>query len=759
MAAPKIYSWSPVAHATPMVWVNPLAADPAAEPYGECITFTVGVLSTQYIASWMSAYFASVKARGGSISLIASDAEDSGPEIGWFSDALGIGDIQKSQSVDAWLAVPANLTNYPMYHAELSATPQADNTNMGTNYSRALQWNRYADYRKTQHLIQNVRVPLRNVFPNARFSQYGEVPNGTLDFNGWQSLSDGTIDGTYTPAMYIWPGNVIRYHNPALTKSVRWNSMIEILSVLRQCLRDASGNRVIVWISFPDFNGGGVPFNLSWWRELIRHIEAMGIDTILYWNPAEANGNETFAASVLPLLQTKPLQANLPDLSYDAASVTTADYTTSYLGTPMTKNVFWDNFNRPNQCPPGNGETSFNSPAPGNPVFDWSINTDKLLSPTGQYNVYLRFPLASARRSQRIEMTWTEGATHDDNLKLIVRYNPTGNTGFLVYWNTNTGYYAHTNGGTEFHSLGSASYVVGNVYKSRMDIVTNLAGTSSTITCTLRNETTGTVLVTGSFETTTAAFQDTTLPPALLGFQSIVDKVEIFDIEAGNVPISTFINRNGQDPDDPSNWTEGLPDSTTVVTLAATDTATNLPLNWTAATQVNALNIGEIEMGTPTMFDWSNLEIIGPDIGTISDVLGDPNTYQLKTVSGDGYLKIAGTKALLDFSDREVTGTLHFLETATRVVRPTLKCSGTIIADGNLVIEGGTTSGGVDLAGADIIARGGLTIHDLLASGTGTANVASTTLKGRSVSLIGTTGTPAAVIQSIGHIGKTIAYK
>lgn len=89
-------------------------------------------------------------------------------------------------------------------------------------------------------------------------------------------------------------------------------------------------------------------------------------------------------------------------------------------------------------------------------------------------------------------------------------------------------------------------------------------------------------------------------------------------------------------------------------------------------------------------------------------------------------------------------GTLNFVGQAAAVIRPSGTVDGKINAPGDLIVLGSNAV--VTLTNATVNAGGALTIATTAA--TGVVNVGGATLRGKTVSLFGTTGTPASVVQT-----------
>lgn len=93
-----------------------------------------------------------------------------------------------------------------------------------------------------------------------------------------------------------------------------------------------------------------------------------------------------------------------------------------------------------------------------------------------------------------------------------------------------------------------------------------------------------------------------------------------------------------------------------------------------------------------------------------------------------------------------ISGTLNFVGQGAAVIRPSGTVDGTINAPGDLIVLG--SSAAVTLTNATVNAGGALTLATT--TGTGVVNVGGATLRGKTVSLFGTTGTPASVVQTGG---------
>ena len=176
------------------------------------------------------------------------------------------------------------------------------------------------------------------------FGSFNATHGPNQDRNGWtypQGI-DYSYTGASSPAVYLdQGGNYFNLQNN-FTHDVAWNCFIQNLNNLRGC----QGSFTAPWVSYTSFGDDGNPWRkipnaMAWlWNEQLKHLNAMGIQYILYWNPAECiNANEvanklntTFqndCISALPPTPEKP--KNLPLLQMDLDAITTGNITTKYV--------------------------------------------------------------------------------------------------------------------------------------------------------------------------------------------------------------------------------------------------------------------------------------------------------------------------------------------------------------------------------------------------------------------------------------------
>lgn len=316
----KIYSWSPVAHATPMVWAD-CRNNPLTEPAGECVLLWQNKSDLRQ-REWSLAYFAARQFAGDKISRVCLDDEGG---CNWWQ--IGGGDYGLANDyVERWLNDLRNLRYGSLYQALAATQPETEWT--GTNTRRVLAWNRIAGQIQRDALMFSVVNPAQYALGSkVRISNYGEVLPGTPDENGWISHSALSLDGIYSPALYLRMGNTLRYPPKPLKKHWRWNRMIQHLNVVREAVRDE--RFVSPWVSYPGFNGDGQPSDHSLWPQLIQHTVATGVRELKYWNPFEFHVDESLAAELFPTLMVRR-ELYLDPIPLDADEIVTGEVRTIY---------------------------------------------------------------------------------------------------------------------------------------------------------------------------------------------------------------------------------------------------------------------------------------------------------------------------------------------------------------------------------------------------------------------------------------------
>jgi hypothetical protein len=248
-------------------------------------------------------------------------------------------------AVSTWSLTPAggNLSTVlmPIYndsacYAKLPASLKQyspadfDNFMIQRGWNATNAWNAWEDALVAQALRQTVSATANKVFQiNIPVTNYQDLlPSfAVYDQNGWPFAS-AAVGSESSPSLYVTvTGN--RYLS--LQKDARWNHFIDCLNQARSAIRNGP---VVPWVSYPSYGGDSLQHGGStWlWRELIKHLNAMGIKQYLYFNSGDLLSDEQYASKVFQSMQTPD---GSPEKSWgaiplDSASVTTGTVTTTY---------------------------------------------------------------------------------------------------------------------------------------------------------------------------------------------------------------------------------------------------------------------------------------------------------------------------------------------------------------------------------------------------------------------------------------------
>lgn len=171
---------------------------------------------------------------------------------------------------------------------------------------------------------------------------FGEAAPVTTNFGG--SIARGTsysnylrpsfperttLMGVSAPVAFIQTPPILPVPKYAgLTKAIRYNDFISTLNIVRSC-----ANIRRVWVSSWKFNGNGSPRATSsnGFRELVRHLAAMGVEKLIMFASGITSGDISIHQGILAnVTPATTVPKSYPVISYDAASVTTNGYTTTY---------------------------------------------------------------------------------------------------------------------------------------------------------------------------------------------------------------------------------------------------------------------------------------------------------------------------------------------------------------------------------------------------------------------------------------------
>ena len=146
------------------------------------------------------------------------------------------------------------------------------------NRQAIITWNRYATEHRNAALQRTYLPPLREAFPDAKMTNYGDTPSfkGTLrDQNGWPLYRLGMTDES-SPMLY------------------RKNSQ-DNLALIRGII-EGGGPMPVPWVSYPSYIGRDA------WEATIRGAHQLGVREFLYWNPNvpdKADDDDAFAAALI----------------------------------------------------------------------------------------------------------------------------------------------------------------------------------------------------------------------------------------------------------------------------------------------------------------------------------------------------------------------------------------------------------------------------------------------------------------------------
>lgn len=157
-----------------------------------------------------------------------------------------------------------------------------------------------------------------------------------LDFNQVLPAANHAVAGMSSGQMYLKQIDTGLPKWTGLTKRDRWNVFIDELN----------RNRAVVgpnipWVAHPKYDGYQQPLASSrqGWVESIRHLAQLGCDTFMlfFGDPSlqvdplfsdELNFAQSIAETVIV---NRDVRTPLPAVAFDAASVTTGNYTTEYV--------------------------------------------------------------------------------------------------------------------------------------------------------------------------------------------------------------------------------------------------------------------------------------------------------------------------------------------------------------------------------------------------------------------------------------------
>ncbi len=174
--------------------------------------------------------------------------------------------------------------------------------------------------------------PIKALWPDARVSNYGDInPSfGIYYHSGWPATKV-TTTAISSPSLYLTSAGK-RYEGRAAP--ARWNRFIDTLNWARSCI--ATGP-LIPWIAPPGYDGTGYDADPRLWIEQQKHLIAMGVEEVLYWNspapyrtPEQIARDDSYAAWVWWYWskRIKPTTEPLGEIPMDAIEVRTGSVVT-----------------------------------------------------------------------------------------------------------------------------------------------------------------------------------------------------------------------------------------------------------------------------------------------------------------------------------------------------------------------------------------------------------------------------------------------
>ena len=315
----KIYAWSPTTplnrHVTRLVWCNcgpnPIASANSLMPRlrepaplalrGAMAGFLHGVTEEQVhkappriepYVQYFSAFFTQAKQIGAKIAGLYTDIEDWIENYNW--------------------AIP-------------QPVEEQTEINVATAMRRAL--------------IEPLTANFGEV-PACNYGDYVPLRWPIVDLNGWEKKPAGKLGGSLAgysaPILYNWESGTM-YAKSNWTKDISWNTLITNLNNCRTC--DVA--RLTPWINYPSY-GGDSPWRKCdgarrWlWTEQLKHLIAMGVELVLYWNPAPAaDADRVYANAAFDQLlshqpTTVPTSQSLERIEYDSETIATSAIETRY---------------------------------------------------------------------------------------------------------------------------------------------------------------------------------------------------------------------------------------------------------------------------------------------------------------------------------------------------------------------------------------------------------------------------------------------
>ena len=205
------------------------------------------------------------------------------------------------------------------------------------NYPNALLTGQFDKFTREMHATALHRIVL-----GTYTAVLGQTPPMTTNFGNTirrgtsysdylrPSIAERTsLQGVSCPVAFIQtPPSLPVPKYAGLSKAIRYNDFISTLNIVRSCV-----NVRRAWVSSWKFNGNGSPSATSsnGFRELVRHLAAMGGEKLIMFasgiNSGDIATHQSILGSVTPATTVPKSYVTIP---YDAASVTTNGYTTTY---------------------------------------------------------------------------------------------------------------------------------------------------------------------------------------------------------------------------------------------------------------------------------------------------------------------------------------------------------------------------------------------------------------------------------------------
>lgn len=318
------YSWATVpedcTHITPFVWFNAqsqpaeVAAAALKLPAGRRAVFSwdmhrgildhpadvcrtadgqattqPGVWPEQGIAETrgkIAAFIQAFKAAGGQLDWFILDYEG-----GYSNWTMGATDKQ-----DRWLAIQAD-PRFAKLAEKLGFSDLLLICEWWKGAGKYLRWNAAMAGQVGQALRAGVWEPIREQFPAAQASNYGDSimteANAVPDLNGHLQWAEPPVMGTHqAPSYYTWIGQLGDRQLDGKQKFGRSPFAGLLLSVnTHRALQRSSEVPITPWVAWQRYSGDGPQAppatcaGTPYYRELVLHLALSGCTTFLFWNP------------------------------------------------------------------------------------------------------------------------------------------------------------------------------------------------------------------------------------------------------------------------------------------------------------------------------------------------------------------------------------------------------------------------------------------------------------------------------------------